>query len=98
MEGQAPENQQTEGTFDSQEPGPSQGMEGRKKKRTQPAVSESDSEDSESEWQGTSIWQNNIPQSIETPDFINLSVPKSFKKIMWGGYVDLGAFRVMTVK
>ena len=30
---------------------------------------------------------------METPDFVNLSIPIEFKRIMWsGGYMDLGAF------
>jgi hypothetical protein len=76
----------TEGTPDHQEPGPSQ--EGRKKRKTRPTElvsSDYESDESDSDWKGTSKWQHNIPQSIETPDFVNLSVPPSFKKIMCGG-------------
>jgi hypothetical protein len=85
VEGQAPGDKQREGTPAPQEPGPSQ--EGRKKRKTKPAATEPESSDyksdeSDSEWQGTSKWQHNVPQSIETPDFVNLSVPLSFKKIM----------------
>ena len=88
VEGKAQGDKQTEGTPDPQEPGPSQ--EGRKKRKTKPTEPETESSDyesdeSESEWKGTSKWQHNVPQSIETPDFVNLSVPPSFKKIMWGG-------------
>jgi hypothetical protein len=88
VEGQAPEDKQTEGMPNPQEPGPSQ--EGKKKRKTKPTEPEPESSDyesdeSESEWKGTSKWQHNVPQSLETPDFVNLSVLPSFKKIMWGG-------------
>ena len=73
-----------------QEPGPSR--EGKRKRQTtllkepeEPESSEIESGESDSEWQGTSKWQHNVPQSIETPDFVNLSVPPSFKRLMWGG-------------
>ena len=88
VEGQAPGDKQKEGTPAPQERGPSQ--EGRKKRKTKPAAtvpesSDYESDESDSEWQGTSKWQHNVPQSIETPEFVNLSVPPSFKRIMWGG-------------
>ena len=91
VEGQAPgeTQKQKEGmTTPHQEPGPSQ--EGKRKKKetvtvqdTQPESLEDESE-SDSEWQGTVKWQHHVPQSIETPDFVILSVPPSFKKLMWG--------------
>ena len=88
VEGQAP------GAAKQQEPGPSR--EG-KRKRKEPATPEEpesseieSGDESDSDWQGTVKWQHNVPQSIETPDFVNLSVPPSFKRLMWGGgYVDL---------
>ena len=98
VEGQAPGEKQKEGTTTPQEPGPSR--EGRKKRTTKPAATVPDapessdykSDESDSEWQGTSKWQHNVPQSIETPDFLNLSVPPSFKKIMRGGLCRSGGF------
>ena len=102
VEGQVPG--ETTGAAKQQEPGPSR--EGKRKSRetvpvvpVMPVVPPQDPESSEiesgdesdSDWQGTSNWQHHVPQSIETPDFVLLSVPPSFKRIMWGGgYIDLG--------
>jgi hypothetical protein len=87
VEGQAPGEKQQEETTTPQEPGPSR--EGKRKRKTStvpdvPESSEYESDESDMEWQGTSKWQHNVPQYIETPDFVNLSVPPSFKKLMWG--------------
>ena len=46
---------------------------------------ESDSEEEEWEAEGMSRWRNNIPQSIETANYIDMSIPKKVKKLMWGG-------------
>ena len=100
VEGQAP-GEKTRADK-QQEPGPSR--EGKRKRPgTVPVIPvipqdpesyEIESGDeSDSDWQGTSKWQHHVPQSLETPDFVLLSVPPSFKRLMWGGgYVDLGAF------
>ena len=87
VEGQAP-GEKT-GATKQQEPGPSR--EG-KRKRGAPIVpvpdedpESSEIESDEEEWKGMSKWQHNVPQSIETPDFVILSVPPTFKKLMWGG-------------
>ena len=77
VEGQAPE--ENAGAAKQQEPGPSR--EG-KRKRKDPVIPQDpessaieSGDDSDSEWQDTSKWQHNVPQSIETPDFVILSVP-----------------------
>jgi hypothetical protein len=95
VEGQAPGEKQKEGTATPQEPGPSR--EGKRKRKTAtvpdvPESSEYESDESNSEWQGTSKWQHNVPQSIETPDFVNLSVPPLSRSSCGGRLCRLGGF------
>ena len=96
MEGQAPG--ETTGAAKQQEPGPSR--EGKRKRRetvpvvpAMPVVPQQDPEslaiesgdESDSDWQGTSKWQHHVPQSIETPDFVLLSVPPLSKGLCGEG-------------
>ena len=45
-----------------------------------------ESSDDEEEWEkeGMARWRNNIPQSIETANNVDMSIPKNVKKLMWG--------------
>ena len=58
----------------------------RKRKR-----SESDEED----WgfEGKSYWKSELPQSVETAEYVHLQIPLPFKKGVWeGNYCDLTLF------